>query len=212
MDQIFDKLPYDFLENVKSAYVTLTGVVVGLLLVAIYFFTIYSAIAEEYAGLVSNRENVKRKLEQYQRTVKQKEMVSRQLILAEGKLSLEKKQLPRDEELPNLLKELSAFGQGRSEFVMMRFQLEEGEINDFYKEVPFNIEMRGSFIDTMDFFDKMENALRLIGLTELTMRSRNMTENRNGVQVIEPTLFTVFTATTFAYVEGAETKKKENKK
>ncbi|QPJ64620.1 MAG: type 4a pilus biogenesis protein PilO [Candidatus Nitrohelix vancouverensis] len=212
MDHIFDKLPYDFLENIKSAYVILTGVVVGLLLAVIYFFTIYSAIAEEYAGLVSNRENVKRKLDQYQRTVKQKEMVSRQLISMEGKLSLAKKQLPRGEELPNLLKELSSFGQGRSDFAMMRFQLEEGEIIDFYKEVPFNIEMRGSFTDTMDFFDKMENALRLIGLTELTMRSRNMTETRNGEQVIQPTLFTDFTATTFAYVEGAESRKKEKKK
>ena len=92
MDQIFDKLPYGFLENVKSAYVTLTGVVVGLLLALIYFFTLYSAVAEEYAGLVSNRENVKRKLDQYQRTVQQKEMVSRQLIFMEGKLSLAKKQ------------------------------------------------------------------------------------------------------------------------
>ncbi len=204
MDAIFDKLPYHLLENVKQAYYLLAGLGIGILLIIVYVFTLYATTNEEMVALDAKKDELQRTLKQYQRTVNKKETISRELILTEGKLRLEKKQLPKEEELPGLLKQISTFGSKRNGFNMTLFELQEGEIKDFYKEIPFEITFQGNFGSAMDFFDKMENTLRLIGFSELTLEIKNV-RSKNDKETL-PVLFTNFTAKTFSYVDGAEDK------
>ncbi|PIQ98705.1 MAG: hypothetical protein COV66_15640 [Nitrospinae bacterium CG11_big_fil_rev_8_21_14_0_20_45_15] len=204
MDAFFEKLPYDVLENFKQAYFLLAGLGFGILLIVVYIFTVNTTTSEDIAALDKKKDELQLKLKQYQRTVDKKETISRELILTEGKLRLEKKQLPREEELPGLLKQISSFGSNRDGFNMTLFELQEGKIRDFYKEIPFEITFQGNFGSVMDFFDKMENTLRLIGFSELNLELKNVTQK--GSDKSMPVLFTSFTAKTFSYVEGAEDK------
>jgi len=205
MDAFFDKLPYEFLEDVKQTYFLLAGLGVGILLIAVYFFTMHTTISEEMAALDKKKDELQRTLNQYKRTVSKKETVSRELLVTEGKLRLEKKQLPKENELPELLKQISSFGSKRQGFNMTLFELQEGKIIDFYKEIPFEITFQGDFGSAMDFFDKMENTLRLIGFTELTLQLKQI--KMRGSEETIPALITNFTAKTFSYVNNAENKK-----
>ena len=211
IEKIFDYLPYDFLERVKFAHLLFVGAAIGGLMFAGYYFTIYQVTHEELVKLQKQKTQVQNKLESYQRLVAQKETIAKDLVRSTGHLEAMKQQLPREKELPGLLKEVAGFGGGRGAFDVMKFQLEEGNIDDFYKEIPVAIQMRGSFWDTLDFLDKMQNRLQLVNFSDLTMDLR--TTNSNSVDTESevpsastPVLYTKLVASTYAYIDGAENK------
>ncbi len=108
--------------------------------------------------------------------------------------------------MPGLLKEVSGFGSERATFDVTRFQLQNGKVVDFYKEIPVAIQMRGTFWDTLDFLDKMQNRLQLVNFSDLRMNLQtDESSGGNGESALQRhALITNITANTYAYIEGSE--------
>jgi len=122
-----------------------------------------------------------------------------------GNLHAMKQQMPKEKEMPGLLKGVSGLAKTLGLDILL-FQLNEGDVNDFYKDIPVNIEFRGGLWKSMDFFDGMQNLLRLVNFTDLVMdvRSVDILDSNGRVVRTVPTLHTKFKAKTFSYIEGAE--------
>ena len=136
MDKIFEKLPYDFLEGVKFLYILLSAVGVGVVFLSIYYFTVSSANQQELAQLQQQRAQKEQTLKTYRELVARKDPIAKELARSLGQLEFMKRQLPREDDMPDLLKKVADFGGGRGAFDVLRFQLKEGEVKDFYKEIP----------------------------------------------------------------------------
>ena len=205
IEKLLEHLPYDLLEGVKFSPFLLGGAGAGALLFAVYFFTLHQATREELVQLQNTRTQMEKKLNSFKKSAAEKDTIANELARATGKLDAMKQQLPREKDLPGLLKEVASFGDGRGTFDITRFQLEEGNVDDFYKEIPVAIQMRGSFWDTMDFLDKMQNRLQLVNFSDLKMDFQNPGSSPGGNASI-PLLSTKLVASTYAYIEGAEDK------
>ena len=210
IDKFLERLPYDLLERVKYTHLLLASAAVGVLFFSVYFFTLHQVNHDELAQLQTKRTQMQQKLNNYKQLVAQKDSIAQTLTRSKGKLDAMKQQLPRAEDMPGLLKEVAGFGGDRGAFEVTHFQLEEGGVKDFYKKIPVAIQMSGSFWDTLDFLDKMQNRLQLVNVSDLKM---SLQENRSSrsEESAESNgssfkLKTKLVANTYAYIEGAEDK------
>jgi len=205
MDKIFDKLPYDLLDGVKLMQMLLMALGAGLAMGAIYFFTLYDATHTEIASLETKKTGLEKTLQANRELVAKKEFIANQLARTVGNLHAMKQQMPKEKEMPGLLKGTSGLAKTLGLDILL-FQLQEGEIKDFYKDIPVNIEFRGGLWKTMDFFDGMQNLLRLVNFSDLIMDVRDVDILGPSGEVLRtvPMLHTKFTADTFSYIEGAE--------
>ena len=208
IEKLFEQLPYEFLGKVRFFHMLSAGAAVGVLMFAVYFFTLYQDSQKELTKLQAQRTQIVQKLANYKRLVAQKDTIAKNLARTTGRLDALKQQLPREKDLPGLLKEVSGFGGERATFDITRFQLEKGKVVDFYKEIPVAIQMRGTFWDTLDFLDKMQNRLQLVNFSDLRMNLQvNASSGGNGKSVVQRhELVTNVTASTYAYIEGSENK------
>ncbi len=208
IEQIFERIPYEFLEKVKFFHLLSASAAIGLLLSAGYFFTLYQDAHKELSKLQTQRARTAQKLENYKILVAQKDPIAKNLARTTGRLEALKQQLPREKDMPGLLKEVSDFGSGRATFDVTKFQLEDGKVEDYYKEIPVAIQMRGSFWDTLDFLDKMQNRLQLVNFSDLKMNLQVDVRARGNTDAAlqRGALLTNVTASTYAYIEGSEKK------
>lgn len=209
IEKFFERLPYEFLEKIKFIHLISVSVAVGLLMFSAYFFTLHQDAQAELAKLQGQRTQTAKKLTDYKNLVAQKEPIAKDLARKTGRLESLKQQLPREKDMPGLLKEVSGFGSERLTFDVTKFQLEEGRVVDYYKEIPVAIQMRGSFWDTLDFLDKMQNRLQLVSISNLKMNLQTdfaSSGEKGEANTNRHALLTSITASTYAYIDGAEKK------
>jgi type IV pilus assembly protein PilO len=208
IEKLFEQLPYEFLEKVKCVHLVLAGLGVGLLLITAYFFTLYSDTQAELGMLQKQRTQMAQKLTSHKQLVAQKEFIAQNLAHTTGRLDALKRQLPRERDMPGLLKEVSGFGSGRVTFDITKFQLERGKMGDFYKEIPVAITLRGSFWDTLDFLDKMQSRLQLVSFSDLEMdlKIERSAGSQGESAVVRHPVTTKIIANTYAYIEESENK------
>mgnify|MGYP004006471003 FL=1 len=205
MNKLFDKLPYDALEDIKFLHLLAGAVGIGLTIIATYYFTLFSTTNSELNGLVKKKETTERALKRRNAIVRKGDLTEKDLARVSGKLDAYKKQMPVADDLHRLLKKVSGFGENRK-IELLNFELSEGSVKDFYKEIPLQIRMRGDLWSTLDFFEYMQNLLQLVsfeGLSLETLKVPVMGPNGPTGQN-DYLLQTVMTVKTFSFIEGSD--------
>ena len=213
MNKLFDKLPYDALEDIKLLQL-LAGVVgIGLAIIVTYYFTLFSATNTELNGLIQKKETAERALKRHRAVVGKGDLIERNLARVSGKLDAYKKQMPVADDLPILLKKVSGFGENRK-IELLNFELSEGSVKDFYKEIPLQIRMRGDLWSTLDFFEYMQNLLQLVSFEGLSLETKKVpVMGPNGPTGQNDYLLqTVMTVKTFSFIEGSDKRPVATKK
>lgn len=212
MDKLFDKLPYETLEDIKFSHLIAGAVGMGFVVIIAYYFTLFSASNTEFTELVKKKETAERTLKRHKAIVRKGDLTAKDLARISGQLDAYKKQMPIVEDLPELLQKVSGFGENRK-LELLTFELQEGSVNDFYKEIPLSIRLRGDLWSTLDFFEYMQNLLQLVSFENLTLETLEMPiVGPNG-----PTgqsaymLQTVMTAKTYSFIEGSDNRPVANK-
>ena len=205
MDKLSDKLPYHALEDIKFLHL-LAGVVgIGLAIIATYYFTLFSATNTELNGLVKKKETAERALNRRNAIVRKGDLTEKDLARVSGKLDAYKKQMPVADDLHRLLKKVSGFGENRK-IELLNFELSEGSVKDFYKEIPLQIRMRGDLWSTLDFFEYMQNLLQLVSFEDLSLETLKVpVKGLNGASGKNAYLLqTEMTVKTFSFIEGSD--------
>ncbi len=214
MEKIFDKLPYDTLENIKAPQMYGGAAVLFLLILLGYYFTVYSTVQQEYTDNNNKKIQLENTLKRNQALVATAGRVSREHSTLRGNINESKRQMPLAKEMPSLLTEVHSVKEDLG-LELIRFELQEGRHKDFYKEIPLSITVRGGFYETVGFFDKLQDLLQVVSFSKLKMeakkaqagkkrKGRRSKKRKSGGQ--EVMITTNVKAKTYAYIKGSEDK------
>lgn len=212
MEKLFDKLPYDELEDIQFIHLLAGAIGIGLVLFLVYFFTLHSVSNEEYESLLKQKDGAERTLKRYKATVAKGGLVAKNMARVKGQFDAFKNQMPSQDEIPGLIQKIAAFGKHRN-IKMVALTLQEGEIGDFYKEIPLKVKIDGELWVTLDFIDYMQNLLRLVSFENLILQGRSTGNSRS--RTAGPaigSLSTTLTAKTYSFLEGSENRSPKKKK
>ena len=204
MEKIFDKLPYDELEDIQFIHLLAGAIGIGLVLFLVYFFTLHSVFNEEYESLLKQKDRAERTLKRYKATVAKEGVVAKNMARVKGQFEAFKNQMPSQDEIPSLIQKITEFGKHRN-IKMVALTLQEGEIGDFYKEIPLEVQIDGELWVTLDFIDYMQNLLRLVSFENLILQARSTgNSRRRTAESTIVSLSTTLTAKTYSFLEGSE--------
>ena len=204
MDKLFDKLPYDDLDGIQFTHMLAGAVGIGFALFLAYYFTLYSANTTEFEKLTKKKEGAQRTLKMYKATVAKEDRVAKNMALVKGRFDAFKNQMPSQDEIPGLIQKITTFGKHRN-IKMVALTLQEGEIGDFYKEIPLEVQIDGELWVTLDFIDYMQNLLRLVSFENLILQGRSTgNSRRRTAESTIVSLSTTLTAKTYSFLEGSE--------
>jgi type IV pilus assembly protein PilO len=139
--------------------------VAGLLSAALYFTYFKSqrdanesAQKSLDAKLLENRE-----LEPYKSKLAE---IDRQLASLEQQMEIEKRIVPEEKEVDGFMKMLDAEA-AKSGIELRRYTAQPTANKEFYTEVPFEIELDGSYYSMMNFFDRVAKLERIVNVSNL---------------------------------------------
>ena len=193
MDLIFNRLPYDSIEEIGPAKIYFGAVGVCLVFFLISFFTFLSAVNLERETLMKKIVDTEYTLKKYFKVVASKHEVHKNLSLKTGELNMKKKQLPSEKALNKLLIKVTRLGKKRNVDIMY-FKVAEGMADDFYKEIPTHFRFRGGLWETMDMFATIQNMLQIVNVKNMSFK---VVKDGNKPQVLSS-----FIGSSYVYIDG----------
>jgi Tfp pilus assembly protein PilO len=193
MDLIFNKLPYDSIEEAGPAKIYFGAVGVCLILFLVSFFTILSAVSLENENLAKKIVDTEYTLKKYFKVVASKHEVHKNLSLKTGELNIKKKQLPSEKALSELLVKITRLGKKRNVDIV-HFKVADGMVDDFYKEIRMHFRFRGGLWETMDMFATLQNMLQIVHVKNMSFKVVS------GVK--KPQVLSSFIGSSYVYIDG----------
>lgn len=94
------------------------------------------------------------------------EEINRQLASLEQQMEIEKRIVPDDKDVDGFMKMLDAEAI-KAGIELRRYTAEPTSSREFYTEVPFEIELDGSYYSMMKFFDQVSKLERIVNVSNL---------------------------------------------
>jgi type IV pilus assembly protein PilO len=144
--------------------VGVVGTLVGLFVWLLYVPQIKAqnqlstSIAEESEKLKQTKANAE-ELEKYQKLMDEKK----------AQFNIASKQLPQNDEVPTLLKNISQAGKDAG-LAFLLFKPVAEKLKNFYAEIPVQMELYGSFHDLGVFFDRLAGMSRIVNIRSFEMK------------------------------------------
>ena len=194
MNQLIDNI----LERPKLQKIAILGATI-ILLAALYYSFLYSPRSDEMAKLADSVE-----IARNEKTTKQQKAANLPRLKKEHQqldmqLTKAVAQLPNKKEIADLLRAISAKA-SQSGLDILLFRPRAEAFQEFYAEVPVDITVKGSFHNTVGFFDEVGRLNRLVNIDNIGFKNPTVA----GDNVI---LETTSVATAFRFLDDAERKK-----
>lgn len=199
------------LSGIKQWGVVLAG---GAIVTAGLYFTVFKSQSEanasaQHALEAKIREN--NELESYRPKLKQ---IEQQLAELKQQLEIEARIVPDEKQVDSFMEMLDAEAQ-KSNVYIRRYAAKDEKSEQYYSEVPFDIEADGPYYAMLQFFDRVNKLERIVNISDLAMAS---TKNPSGAHTKHQyqyapneSVVASFTATTYfshdSQTPAASTKK-----
>jgi len=92
--------------------------------------------------------------------------IDRQLASLQQQLEIEKRIVPEEKEVDGFMRMLDAEA-AKSGVELRRYTAQQASSKEFYTEVPFEIELDGSYYSMMNFFDHVSKLERIVNVSNL---------------------------------------------
>lgn len=144
--------------------------VVALLPLVVFFFAFYQPKNDTINSLASQKSTLEKELSDVK--AKAADLAKFQKELEEAKLVFEATSilLPKDKEIPKLLKDISSLGRSAG-LDFLTFKPLADIPKDFYAEIPVTINVRGPYHNMGYFFDQVSKLERIVSVTNVKMSS-----------------------------------------
>ena len=154
---------FDDISGVKQWGLALGGaVLVCTALFFTYFKTQRTANQTAQAALTAKLEE-NAKLEPYRTKLTD---IDRQIANLKQQLEIERRIVPDDKEVDGFIKMLNAEAV-KAGIELRRFTAKPTSNKEFYTEVPFEIELDGSYYSMINFFDQVSKLERIVNVSDL---------------------------------------------
>ena len=178
----------------KLPTATRVAIVVGISLVIIagYYFGIYTDKADKLARLRTQELELQRKLSEVRSVAANLAEFEEEIAVLELKLSSVLRQLPNKKELEILLTDISNLGKTAG-IEIKSFVRKEELVHGFYAEVPIELEIEGEYHSLAHFFDLVSGLPRIVNMGALDIKVEKETLEATRLRIVG-------TATTFRFV------------
>ena len=185
------------LSGLKQWGVVIAG---GALVTAALYFTVFKSQSEKNAKAQHALEDKVREnneLESYRPKLRQ---IEQQLAELKQQLEIEQRIVPDDKQVDQFITLLDGEAQ-KAGVELRRYTAKDSKSQQYYTEVPFDIELDGPYYSVLNFFDrvgKLERIVNISGLTLATTRKPQDAKVKHQYQYApNESVVAVCTATTF---------------
>ena len=171
------------------------GVLAGLALVvvALYWFTLYGSQRTQLKGLEAQLTTVESQISEAKAMASNLKSFQEEQERLHAELDAALRQLPNSSELPVLLTNINSLGK-KSGLEIKTFRPMREIDRGFFAEVPIELEFYGAYHDVGVFFDRISRLSRIVNVTELDMKLDKYRGETPQLQISG-------IATTFKFVE-----------
>jgi type IV pilus assembly protein PilO len=178
----------------------LTVIVGGVVVTAALYFTLFKSqndhnAAAQHALEDKIREN--NELESFRPKLKQMEQ---QLAELKQQLEIEQRIVPDEKQVDGFIEMMDAESQ-KAGVELRRYAAKDVKAQQYYTEVPFDIELDGPYYSVLNFFDrvsKLERIVNIGGLLVSTTKNPSAAKAKHTYQYApNESVIAVFTATTY---------------
>jgi len=172
----------------------------GALVTTVLYFTLFKSqndhnTAAQHALEDKIREN--NELESYRPKLKQ---IEQQLAELKQQLEIEQRIVPDEKQVDGFINMMDAEAQ-KAGIELRRYTAKDVKQQQYYTEVPFDMELDGPYYSALNFFDRVSKLERIVNISGLLVST---TKNPNGAKAKRTYLYApnesivaTFTATTY---------------
>lgn len=145
-------------------------VVLIILPVVIFYFAWYQPKMKTTESLKNSQAKLERQIKQVKRKAGNLKKFEKELQDAELAFNETAELLPKEKEIPQLLKDISSLGRNAGlDFLSFKPQSEVPK--DFYSELPASINVRGPYHNMGFFLDQVSKLKRIVSVSNIRMTS-----------------------------------------
>ena len=141
-----------------------------LLPIVVFYLLYYQPKGEKITSLSNQTVQLKRQVQEAKTKAANKEQFEKELAEAQLKFEETAVLLPKDKEIPKLLKDISSLGRNAG-LDFLTFKPLADVPKDFYAELPVSINVRGPYHNMGFFFDQVSKLERIVSVTNIKMSS-----------------------------------------
>jgi type IV pilus assembly protein PilO len=170
------------------------SLVVAVVIGAGFYFGWYQDKLKEQETKKARREALQKEIRALEVTANKLQEFQREVQLLEAKLETLKRILPPEKETPDLMRRVQALA-AQSFLNIRKFSPATVQQKEFYQEVPFVVEMSGTYHNLGLFFDRVARLSRLVNVGNLKVRSITKQSANNTIDA-------ACLATTYVYQDA----------
>ena len=164
------------LSGIKQWGVVILG---GAIVTAALYFTVFKSQSEKNAAAQhtleeKNRENAE--LESYRPKLKQ---IEQQLAELKQQLEIEQRIVPDEKQVDAFMTMLGGEAQ-KAGVELRRYTAKDAKAQQYYTEVPFDLELDGPYYSAVNFFDRVSKLERIVNISGLLLST---TKNPSAAKV-----------------------------
>lgn len=137
--------------------------------VAYYFFFLQPNLAE-IDKLTAQKSQLEQELQNLKTRAKDLPKLESELALVQREFDKKSALLPREKEIPQLLRDISALGTNAG-LDFLQFKPLPSIPRDFYDDIPISINVRGPYHSVGFFFDRVSKLERIVSVSNIKMSS-----------------------------------------
>jgi type IV pilus assembly protein PilO len=141
-----------------------------ILPVVVFYFVFYQPNQDTIAGLEKKSATLADDIRKLQQKERNKPQLVAEVAKVEEEFERAAQMLPKEQEIPSLLKDISALGQNAG-LDFLSFVPRPETPRDYYNEIPVDITVRGPYHSVGYFFDQISKLDRIVSVSNITMGS-----------------------------------------
>ncbi len=167
----------DFLDKkyipLESKIKIILAVGLFLLPLLIFYFVIFKPNLDELDRLDKQKIALEKKLEQVRQKARNRERLQKELEETMVVFEQTSKLLPKEQEIPQLLRDISALGRNAG-LDFLAFKPGADRPKDFYAEIPVSINLKGPYHNLGFFLDQVSKLDRIVTVDNIKMGGPQM--------------------------------------
>jgi type IV pilus assembly protein PilO len=151
------------------------AIVVGIVLLplVVFYFTYYQQKDKKIQSLNQQKVSLAQQIKEVKLKASDLAKFEKEMADAENQFLEMAALLPKEKEIPKLLKDISALGQNVG-LDFLTFKPLADIPKDFYAEIPVTINVRGPYHNMGSFFDQVSKLERIVSVSNVKMSSPKM--------------------------------------
>lgn len=196
-------MAFEAIENMPRSRKIALIVLGGIIIIGGYFYFIFFPLRGEITVLKNTISNLNREITINEIKLRKLDRLKVENRALQRKLEILQAQLPEEEEVSGLLKQISDLSlESGLEILLWKPGERIRNPSGMYMEIPVDVEVSGGYHALATFFDKISKLPRIVNISNLMMDGAKVVGERVLIR-------SRFTATTFAITREGEKQQKK---